>query len=98
MKTGRLGGDPHANSRPRENGGEVSSTLLDRDQTPPARVGDASDLVEEKDEGAKRVQRLIRRMRIQIWAGTISGFVIALSIGAAFIAVVSVVPARSDSG
>ncbi|GFZ45102.1 Plasma membrane iron permease [Saitozyma sp. JCM 24511] len=39
------------------------------------------------DETSKRVRKLVRRMRIQIWAGTISGFIIALSIGAAFIAV-----------
>jgi hypothetical protein len=41
------------------------------------------------DETSKRVRKLVRRMRIQIWAGTISGFIIALAIGAAFIAVVS---------
>jgi high-affinity iron transporter len=32
---------------------------------------------------------IIKRMRIQIWAGTIAGFLVALCIGAAFIAVVS---------
>lgn len=36
-----------------------------------------------------RVARLIRRMRVQIWAGAIGGFIVALAIGAAFIAVVS---------
>ncbi|WVR04857.1 hypothetical protein IAU60_001869 [Kwoniella sp. DSM 27419] len=34
-----------------------------------------------------RRRKLIRRMRIQIWAGTITGFLMALAIGAAFIAV-----------
>jgi high-affinity iron transporter len=36
-----------------------------------------------------RVKQIVRRMRIQIWAGTLTGFFIALCIGAAFIAVVS---------
>ena len=36
-----------------------------------------------------RVKKIVRRMRIQIWAGTFVGFFIALCIGAAFIAVVS---------
>ena len=35
------------------------------------------------------VKQIVRRMRIQIWAGTLAGFVLALAIGAAFIAVVS---------
>lgn len=41
------------------------------------------------DDGAHnaRVKRIIKRMRIQIWAGTFVGFFIALCIGAAFIAV-----------
>lgn len=34
-----------------------------------------------------RVKNIVKRMRIQIWAGTITGFFIALCIGAAFIAV-----------
>lgn len=36
----------------------------------------------------ERRAKLVRRMRIQIWAGTAAGFFIALCIGAAFIAVV----------
>jgi high-affinity iron transporter len=44
---------------------------------------------QEKDEENRvRIAKLIKRMRIQIWAGTIGGFIIALAIGAAFIAVV----------
>lgn len=41
------------------------------------------------DDGAHnaRVKKIIKRMRVQIWAGTLTGFFIALCIGAAFIAV-----------
>lgn len=39
----------------------------------------------EKSEADKK--RLVRRMRLQIWAGAVTGFLIALCIGAAFIAV-----------
>ncbi|WWD00894.1 hypothetical protein V866_007832 [Kwoniella sp. B9012] len=39
------------------------------------------------DDHLERRRKLIRRMRIQIWAGTIVGFLLALAIGAAFIAV-----------
>jgi high-affinity iron transporter len=39
----------------------------------------------------QRVKKIIRRMRIQIWAGTFVGFFISLCIGAAFIAVVSII-------
>lgn len=35
----------------------------------------------------EQTRKLVRRMRWQIWAGTIAGFIIALAIGAAFIAV-----------
>ncbi|BEI80659.1 hypothetical protein CcaverHIS002_0111880 [Cutaneotrichosporon cavernicola] len=35
----------------------------------------------------EKVKRILKRMRYQIWAGTFAGFFIALSIGAAFIAV-----------
>ena len=74
--------------------GRLSSTLRS-----PTRIIDSSSLVDppsainstdqEKDEGNKlKVRALLKRMRIQIWAGTITGFVIALAIGAAFIAVV----------
>lgn len=41
----------------------------------------------EVDEASKK--RLVRRMRLQIWAGALAGLFIALCIGAAFIAVVS---------
>ena len=44
----------------------------------------------QENDGAKqqRIRALIKRMRLQIWAGTICGFVVALAIGGAFIAVV----------
>lgn len=41
------------------------------------------------EEERKRTAKLLKRMRIQIWAGTLAGFFLALCIGAAFIAVVS---------
>jgi len=41
------------------------------------------------EEEKKRTAKLLRRMRLQIWAGTLTGFFLALCIGAAFIAVVS---------
>jgi high-affinity iron transporter len=48
--------------------------------------GDTKD-----EEDSKRKDQILRRMRIQIWAGTLAGFFLALVIGAAFIAVVSTV-------
>ncbi|KAM0788269.1 hypothetical protein ACM66B_001418 [Microbotryomycetes sp. NB124-2] len=47
-------------------------------------AGDDSTAV-EKDPEVKR--KLVRRMRLQIWAGALTGLLIALCIGAAFIAV-----------
>ncbi|GAA6014600.1 hypothetical protein JCM8202_001595 [Rhodotorula sphaerocarpa] len=44
-----------------------------------------NDAVERLDEAEKR--KVVRRMRLQIWAGAIIGLFIALCIGAAFIAV-----------
>lgn len=44
---------------------------------------------QEKSDDDKRMAKLLRRMRIQVWAGAVAGFVIALAIGAVFIAVVS---------
>jgi high-affinity iron transporter len=41
------------------------------------------------EEERKRIAKLLKRMRLQIWAGTLAGFFLALCIGAAFIAVVS---------
>lgn len=41
----------------------------------------------EEDGETVRVKRIIRRMRIQIWAGAATGLFIALCIGGAFIAV-----------
>lgn len=39
----------------------------------------------------ERTRRLIARMKIQVWAGTGVGLLIATAIGAAFIAVVSII-------
>ncbi|RSH80077.1 high-affinity iron permease [Saitozyma podzolica] len=97
MLTGRLS----SSSAPSKNGGETND-LLD-DSTTSARpaalaqpgsssssrqhaVGHENESADD-EETSRRVQRLVRRMRIQIWAGAIIGFVIALAIGAAFIAV-----------
>ncbi|GAA5899901.1 hypothetical protein JCM8208_005537 [Rhodotorula glutinis] len=46
---------------------------------------DGDDVVEKLDAAERK--RLIRRMRLQIWAGALAGLFIALCIGAAFIAV-----------
>ncbi|GAA5851025.1 hypothetical protein JCM9279_005263 [Rhodotorula babjevae] len=46
---------------------------------------DGDDVVEKLDADERK--RLIRRMRLQIWAGALAGLFIALCIGAAFIAV-----------
>lgn len=43
----------------------------------------------EGEDQATRRNRLVRRMKLQIWAGAGAGLFIALCIGAAFIAVVS---------
>ena len=53
----------------------------------PAASSNGENVASEKDDLDTR-KTIIRRMRIQIWAGTLSGFFIALCIGAAFIAVV----------
>jgi len=67
-----------------------SSTLLDDSpgtaETPSTLVTPTEQV---EDEQTVKIRKLIRRMRLQIWAGTISGFIVALAIGAAFIAVVS---------
>jgi len=47
----------------------------------------SDNVTTEKDDLDTR-KTIIKRMRIQIWAGTLLGFFIALCIGAAFIAVV----------
>jgi high-affinity iron transporter len=51
----------------------------------PLGVDEKADV--EVDDASKK--RLVRRMRLQIWAGALAGLFIALCIGAAFIAVVS---------
>ncbi|ORX37335.1 iron permease FTR1/Fip1/EfeU [Kockovaella imperatae] len=57
---------------------------LDGSSPSPSSTGSGSA---ESLDDIKRTQKLIKRMRIQIWAGTLTGFFIALSIGAGFIAV-----------
>jgi high-affinity iron transporter len=98
MLTGRLA----SNRVPSQSTGETN-TLLDHPNdsaehpgepscspsTGPTTVMPIEEGNDEAVESAKRIQRLVRRMRIQIWAGTIIGFVLALGIGAAFIVVVS---------
>ncbi|KAJ9114381.1 hypothetical protein QFC20_001524 [Naganishia adeliensis] len=54
----------------------------DGDTTAQSTVTDDADV-----GGADKLKRIIRRMRIQIWAGTLVGFLVSLCIGAAFIAV-----------
>ena len=76
MLTGRLSPDA---MRPSREHGETS-TLLDSPAGPA--------VVPEKEEAEQRIKRLIKRMRIQIWAGTLSGLLVSLALGAAFIAVV----------
>lgn len=61
-----------------ENRNEKAGSLTDG-SNPQAIQDEAADLA--------RTRKIVRRMRIQIWAGTLSGFFIALCIGAAFIAV-----------
>lgn len=87
MTTGRLSSAQASSSVPSLHNFE-DSTLL---EPAPAGTGgaDAQPTTEQDDASAKRVAKLIKRMRWQIWAGTISGFVVALAIGAAFIAIVS---------
>lgn len=62
--------------------------LVDRGSTSPDGTVVGEDIKDDGEEtrGARR-KRLIRRMRIQIWAGAGVGLFIALCIGAAFIAV-----------
>jgi hypothetical protein len=48
---------------------------------------DLSDLDHQQNVAA-----VVRRMKFQIWAGALSGLAIATAIGAAFIAIVSLIP------
>lgn len=63
-------------------------------------AADAEDLTNPLTDKERRA-KLVKRMRIQIWAGTAVGFFIALCIGAAFIAVVclpfSITKSRKDA-
>lgn len=54
-------------------------------------VGDDASQENQRNSEDREIQikKLLKRMRIQIWAGALTGFLLALAIGAAFIAVVS---------
>lgn len=64
-----------------------SSSQDDADETNPLirRTRSAVDGLDQEE----RTKRLIARMKVQVWAGTGAGLLIATAIGAAFIAVVS---------
>ncbi|KAJ9107945.1 hypothetical protein QFC19_002688 [Naganishia cerealis] len=64
-------------------------STVDKGETPPSTT--ISTLDSDETGGVDKLKRIIRRMRIQIWAGTLVGFLVSLCIGAAFIAVVSTV-------
>ena len=83
--------------------GLVEQIVLDHDkkfrkpvaEAPPAEKNDSGEqvagpstsVVEDDEESAFNKRRLIRKMRIQIFAGAGVGLFVALAIGAAFIAV-----------
>jgi len=64
--------------------GDVSPT--DRDNSSAEQI-DSEPVLDSDEDAETRKKRFIRRMRWQIFAGSFLGFFIALSIGAAFIAV-----------
>ncbi|EIW73487.1 hypothetical protein TREMEDRAFT_42374 [Tremella mesenterica DSM 1558] len=87
MLTGRLSYKPVSSnehvghhSPPQTPGFEDSK---DHKTLPQENEMDASSSIDDE----ARVKGIVRRMRIQIWAGVLVGFFIALAIGAAFIAV-----------
>jgi high-affinity iron transporter len=71
----------------------TTGKAVDTDSTLTSQL-DSHHVLEDDQTNTRDVSRveqthkLVRRMRWQIWAGTIAGFIIALAIGAAFIAVV----------
>lgn len=62
-------------------------------ETDPSSTTSDSETNQEIDGNSEskdvQIRRLLKRMRLQIWAGALAGFLLALAIGAAFIAVVS---------
>ncbi|KAL8280307.1 hypothetical protein RQP46_007224 [Phenoliferia psychrophenolica] len=67
----------------------IVSVLLGLVESLVSRTSDAPAGVEEESEETREARKkfLIRKLRIQIWAGTFVGLFCALAIGAAFIAV-----------
>ncbi|GJJ10821.1 hypothetical protein Clacol_005049 [Clathrus columnatus] len=53
----------------------------------PAKENNSTSTPSVNEDDTVRVRRLIKKLRWQIFLGAISGFVIALAVGAAFIAV-----------
>ncbi|KAK4701952.1 high-affinity iron transporter, partial [Phenoliferia sp. Uapishka_3] len=67
----------------------IVSVLLGLVESLVARSTSTPEGVEEEDEETRAARKkfLVRKLRIQIWAGTAAGLICALAIGAAFIAV-----------
>jgi len=100
MTTGKLStASPISNTNTNETHGEIdadrdreyseTNPLLRRDQV----RNETGPL--EGAEAEERMQKLVSRMKIQIWAGMGCGMLIASGIGAAFIAVVGLPTPRS---
>lgn len=97
MLTGKISTSADAaeeESRPSEDNAETSSLLependVNGNGTTTAAARPIAIAGERSPEENLRLKKLVRRMRIQVWAGAGAGFLIALAIGAAFIAVVS---------
>lgn len=65
-----------------ETGEETALLSASRDEDESSH--DLSDLDDQQ-----HISAVVRRMKFQIWAGALSGLAIAIAIGAAFIAIVS---------
>ncbi|KAJ9121663.1 hypothetical protein QFC22_002283 [Naganishia vaughanmartiniae] len=65
---------------------DESTTSIDNKESPTTTTT-ITTLETDETGGVDKLKRIIRRMRIQIWAGTAVGFLVSLCIGAAFIAV-----------
>lgn len=78
MTSGRLGGGKDTSS----SATSTSATAVTQNEKQ-----DGDDDSSSASLDASRTRKIVKRMRIQIWAGTLIGFFIALCIGAAFIAV-----------
>ena len=66
--------------------GHITESTRNTDSPNGSSQHEASPDQEQADLDNRKT--IIKRMRIQIWAGTIAGFLVAVCIGAAFIAVV----------